>query len=480
MLKLIAPFRVYFNLDSSRIATEPEQFTQFLKQVREEVQNPQGALKGRMHSALAVEINIPPEPQQDEIDARYTSLNTNGSLYLSQRIFTLRFKPSEAGDIEKIYNEALAHADEKTAPYSRNFIPDINAIRIDFYDNTIAILSLELVIDVAHMRKGEHIWDRLDKWTTVLVYHLFRGLYQSHIFPLLLGLSKFSAKHGGFIRDISQYTVFADLAHSATEPYRNLDTRFRLMWVNRTLFYTGQFSVNNWIKPLMENKATAVKIREAELYLHQGNNIAIMPAEMEQKHLDVLWDVMLSAQYYYAAMDVVNVNLVRYIGTTFNSKSSRFLNNIGGDMEDIINSITLLQMNYNDMVMDLQGASQELFQTLEKAWKFDKLVRNVERKMALCKANIAVLTQETGERSRLRTENILKGIAAVNLLFLIVALSAYAALLPEQKQHMLGRIPGLMDLGFIMSSNALAWLGIILIAVFAVMTHCRRNKKHEV
>src|SRR5258708_3623876 len=131
MLKLIAPFRALFSLDSSLIAARPSYFTEFLRQVEKELKNPESGINKKIQPALDVTVNVPVETNDSEIGSRYISLNTSGSFYLSPRIFTLRFKPDAAHDLGAICNHAMTMADEVSGKYSGTFLPDINSLRVD-------------------------------------------------------------------------------------------------------------------------------------------------------------------------------------------------------------------------------------------------------------------------------------------------------------------------------------------------------------
>jgi hypothetical protein len=218
-----------------------------------------------------------------------------------------------------------------------------------------------------------------------------------------------------------------------------------------------------------------VKIREAEVHLNSGNSIIVMPPDMDKRALAQLWDIMLSVQYYYAAMDVVNINLIKYIGTTFNKQTSKNLRRLSRQMETIINRITILQVRYQDFSMELQGIPKKIFQILQKEWDFGVLVGNVHKKLELCKSNITVLNQETNTRNQGRTEIVLTSLTGMGILNLFVELGNYATQLPPERMNMVGKIPGFMDLGFVMSGNALSWIGIIIAIAVVVFTIVNRR-----
>ena len=172
MLRLIAPFRAAFDLDSSLIAAKPADFASFLKFVEDKLGNPQTVADLKIPSALDVKMNIHQNEGDYAVACRYSGFNRNGSQYFLPNIFTLRFKHSGAEAISKICNDAALSADEKVKPYSKYFSPDIGSLQVDLQDNTIAIFSIELIVNRGALSKGEHIWDRLDDWTIHFVQHM--------------------------------------------------------------------------------------------------------------------------------------------------------------------------------------------------------------------------------------------------------------------------------------------------------------------
>lgn len=472
MLKLIAPFRALFSLDSSLIAANPSAFTEFLRHAQRELENPESALKKALNPAAEIAVHVPAEPNDSEIGSRYIGLNANGSLYLSPRVFTLRFGADAGKQLDEIYKYAADMADAVAQKYSRNFFPDLASLRIDLQDNTIATFSLDMVIDRASINKNDYGWNRLDEWTTVLVHFMLAKLYDGCLFPAMEALKNFSDSNCyPYIQSVKDYTIFPDLVGDPQNPHPNLNNRFILMWVNRTLCYNGDYPANQWMKQLMHEHAD-LKIHDAEVHLNAGNSIVVMPETMDKAQLAQFWEINMSAQYYYAALDVVNINLVKYIGTIFNKQTNRGLRRLTRELEAIMNRVTILQVRYHDFSMELQGTARRIFSLLQKEWDFGTLANNVHRKVELCKSNINVLNQETNSRNQGRTEIVLTSLTGMGILNLFVELGNYATQLPPEHRDMVGKIPGFMDLGFVMSGNALSWIGIVIavgVVVFTVM-----------
>jgi hypothetical protein len=161
-------------------------------------------------------------------------------------------------------------------------------------------------------------------------------------------------------------------------------------------------------------------------------------------------------------MNVINVNLVRYIGITSNKYSHTALREITRDTENIINSVTILKVRYNDLLAELSGVPKEIFLALQKEWHFRNILDNMQDKLDLCRINIKTLNVEMQRRNQGRIETVLTGVAGMTIMSVFVELGCYATQIPDNKMAMVGKFPGFMDLGFLLTGNELSWIGIIM------------------
>lgn len=475
MLKLIAPIRMLFSLDSSLIAAQPLEYNNFLRRLHAAFEEPGHPLKSRIHSGLEVEVNLPFRQTGTKVKSRYSSLDDAGSLYVSPRVMTVRFTPQELRQVEQMTRDAMTEADRAVAPFSRLFRPDVRTLSISFHDNSIAILSLDLPMNRAKVGGGEHEWDKLDKWTTHLINEIVFALYPGYLFPLLRAVTAFCHESGPrFVLEIMQYMIFLDLIGDPLKPYSDLEQRFMLMWVNRTLVCGQDYPVNHWTRGIFR-KSGIIRLPNADVHLNWGNNLVLIHDLAKDPQLGTLWEDMQSAQYYYAAMDAVSINLVKYIGITFNRQTSQTLRRLSQVMEIIVNSVTILQVRYKDISMELQGQAREVFNHLQHEWNFETMVANVQSKLDLCKGNLTNLNQETANRNQGRTEIVLTGLAGLSILNLMVELSAYASQVPPENRGMVGDFPGFMTLGFTVPHNVLGWIGIALALAVVVFTGVNRR-----
>jgi hypothetical protein len=161
-------------------------------------------------------------------------------------------------------------------------------------------------------------------------------------------------------------------------------------------------------------------------------------------------------------MNVININLIRYIGITSDKHTTTSLRNVSRDMENIINSVTILKLRYNDLASELTGVPRKIFQTIQKVWDFRNIADNMQSKLELCRTNIKTLSIEMQRRNQGRIETVLTGVAGMTIMSVFIELGSYATQMPVENRKMVGDIPGFMDLGFVLSGNALSWIGIIM------------------
>ena len=458
MLKVNTPFRVFFNLDSSKVAAQPGAFMEFLKKVRAALDDPNTELAKKTHPALDVEVNMPKAKGTDSASSR-----DHGRFFLSPHVLVLRLRPSYREELQKLYDRAAAEADGSVEKFSAMIKPDLDSLFVKVNDNTIAVLSLDMHMDPANIIKGKEGWNRMNEWVSAVIKTMLGELYPLMIYPLLKGLNDFAnLTKDYFFYDISEYKIFFVLVGDPKNPYPDMHKRFIPMKTNLTLCVEeGKYEENRWISSATRTGAT-VRLKEAEIHISDENNLVVMSKNTDMKCLDVLWELIASASYYYIAMNVININLIRYIGITSDKHTTKGLREISRDMENIINSVTIMKLRYNDLASELNGIARKIFNTLQKEWDFKNISDNMQSKLELCRTNIQTLSTEMQRRNQGRIETVLTGVAGVTLVSVFVDIAAYATQLPRESRKMVGDIPGILDLGFMMSGNALGWIGIVL------------------
>ncbi|MEZ0261578.1 MAG: hypothetical protein ACAH80_11255, partial [Alphaproteobacteria bacterium] len=407
--------------------------------------------------ALEVELNLPKAKTTDSSSARDAV-----RFFLSPHVMILRFRASHRAELEKVYAQAAAEADATVEKYSQMLTPDLGSLFVKLNDNTVAIFSLDFSVNEKQHAQSKEGWNRLNEWAGAVVKSMLTTLYPDMIFPLLKGLNEFSnATQDYFVYDVSEYKIFFVLVGDPQNPYPDLHKRFIPMKTNLTYCVEGQPQETRWIGNITRTGAT-IKLKEAEIHISDENNLVVMTPNTDMKCLEVLWELIASASYYYIAMNVININLIRYIGITSDKHTNKGLRVISRDMENIINSVTILKLRYNDLTAELNGVARKIFQTLQKEWDFKNITDNMQNKLEHCRTNIHTLSVEMQRRNQGRIEVVLTGVAGVTIVGIFMDLAAYASQMPPDRRPMVGSLPGFMDLGFIFSGNTLAWIGLIL------------------
>ncbi len=467
----MAPLRVLFCLDSPLVTARPDEYIAFLEALRAEAADPQGGLALALPPGAVFGVNLLAREEAGIPELRYHETDATGHLYASPRVFTLRFQGRESAPIAQMMREAAEAADALIQSYGHWFRFEPEALSLAFYDNTIAILSVELPLE------GDALeWTRLEEWSACWVYQLMLRLYPRHLFPFLQAVERFSASRAPrFALELPRYRMFLYLVGDPDQPRPDLHERFLLMWV-RLIWLRREGERLDPKMQIAASRGDAYLLGETKLCLQMRRSLVLSPALAEKETLGPLWEAMALAEYYCAALDVIGLNLAKYIGLTFNQRTSRALRQLKSDMEIVFSTVATLEVKYQDACNELRGETGALFEHLCACWRIDRLAGRVTAKLALCKGNIDTLHQEASNRNEEQTEMVLLALAGLGILNLMVELSSYAVQVLPESRYMLGSFPGFMSLGFTLSHNTLSWIGIALSLMVVSVTIWRRRR----
>ena len=381
MLKLITPVRVLFNLDSSKIAARPKAFIDFLGKVKTELDDPDSDLAKKTHPALDVEVVLPKAKESDSASARDA-----GRFLLFPHVLILRFRQSYREYLENTYKSAAAQADEAVEKYSQMLIPDFDSLFIKLNDNTVAIMSLDMRLREEAIVRGNEGWNLLNQWADKVIKGMLAELYPLMIFPFLKALNHFSNHtKDHFVQDVSEYKIFFVLVGDPQNPYPDLHKRFILMKTIITFcIERDSYQENRWSSDIIRG-GTSFQFKGNEIHINDDNNLILMESKAVMPQVDFLWRLLESACYYYVTMNVINVNLLRYIGTTSDQHTDRGLRVISRDIENIISSVTILKLRYHDFAAEITATERKLFHILEDEWDFKNIVDNMQSKLEHCR-----------------------------------------------------------------------------------------------
>lgn len=472
-LRLTAPFRCHFNLHNPRVASYKRDYQHFLRDLKNETRHPTKQLLQGFPLYMHVDINIPDEASGE---AKFVSMDENSTSYISPEIFTVSFNTSLFNDADDIFHKAATEASSKCniETIDEHIFPNYDSLKIHIYDNTIAILSLE--IDFS-FEPGSPYWSHLDAWTTYFTESLCKTFYKLYIWPLLCKIFAFStARERSFVLTPDHYYVFLDMEIpeellSIEDPKTNTPP-CTMLWVSRTLIFTSKDHdvLSKWIERALCPEDERIPCDDAWAHLGWGNNLVDLPCKgFDRNFLAPVWEGSHMSQYYYAAADVVSHNLSGFIGTTYSKQSNKNIREVSANMEAVLSSVMILQVAHLDAAGLMQGTSRVIFNRFEQQWDFNGLLENVQTKVDLCKSNVDQLYRVKNQRNQARSELVLTSLAGLGVVNLAVAISGLAYTLKGTDDGKSEDVlPGIIDLGQSLSANTMGWIGIAL-AVIAVL-----------
>lgn len=466
-IRLISPFRCRFNLDYTVVASGGKILDKFFKVIGKDLENKNSSLCKNIPNGIVVRVR----DVENNLGPRYVSAQKSGSLYSSPGYFDVFFDDSLKEEISNICKKSAKEANEKSKfDFSEIVKPNIESLFFSVYGNTIAILTMEIDLDIdPDMASGDK-WHGLDTWTTYFKMQVLDKIYLSKIKPTVQAVSDCAREHlPGFIIPPSEYAIYYDMLENEEISKIRKSAMGQLLWVNRTLICPRGTDTTGWLVKRLDDK-DALDMEMSDAYLFSGNSVIMTHKGREVSNLESLWEGIYTAQYYYAVLDVISKNITRFVGQGFGKKDNNALRQLSRDMEHIINSVTIIQVKYKDIYTELQGFSRRVFKRLETEWDFASLFANVQNKINLCKSNVDRLNQYISQRNQLRVQLVLTIVAGMGILNMMISLSNYAhKLLEEQKLGAENEVFGILNIAASLTPNTLLWIGFV-IACFVVST----------
>ncbi|MES2356238.1 MAG: hypothetical protein V4568_17900 [Pseudomonadota bacterium] len=465
-LRLISPFRCQFNLNSAKMIESGEEFNTFLDRFNRDFRTARQSLFPKVPQGVDIEAMLH-QQKADSKSPRYIELNKAGSLFNSPKYLSISFNSTLHADINKYLQEAAQTADSLCGyVLSDKLSPVWENADIAIYCYTIALFTLDVSIGD---KFGNDDWNKVDEWTTHFVFHLLNCLYKDYIFPALCGVNDY-ADHCSEkrVRSPRDYVVFYDLSNRECNP-----SSTSTLWVNRTLICPPGNMPDNWGLH-NTNTSSVIEVNKTRIHLGWGNNVIETTHTDYARDLSPVWQSMCLAQYYYAVLDVTAKNLKRFVGSTYDKKSNRALRELSQAMDAVVNTVTIFQIEYKDLSMELQGLTKEVFNRLEKTWDFETVFKNVQGKCDLCKSNVERMSADMSQRNNVRVEMVLTTMTGLGFVNLMISISWFGRVLLKEGYQ--SDIVGLLDVGQKLSPSAMVWIGVwlaILVITFVAANRLR-------
>lgn len=332
----------------------------------------------------------------------------------------------------------------------------INNCEIEYFNNTIAILRLDIKIEKPE--NGTQILSFIDKWSTELCSKIIFYVKETeYSFHRKINKDRSYNIANKLFKDVGSFNVFIDRNELDIEETKS---REELLWVTRTLFCekdnTLTSSLEDWTQqPLLTSKKVAVG--KAHIAFCIGNNVVF--GSLSSKEEYAFLTSMSVCSYFYGLNDVINMNLKNIFLKIFcieKTKLSYFKT-----VNKIRNHIVYIENEFSDVLRGLQGTSKLCADHFLSTWEYDKLIDSVQNKKDAVGQAVDLAFREKQDKYSRLLEVVLAAIGGIAVLDFSLNLVAFS----KNEELSQDSIIGLVDAARIASADGMLYSIIIIISV---------------
>ena len=435
--KLLAPVRTDFSIVSEAPIRDPDRYAAFWDEV--------AARKPSLHPLLSDAPGL--SENLDEIRFPHASQHRRSPFnrYQSLESDSLE-RPIHVLEIE-LGKPALAKLTEPSAESS----PALRIERVIWriFDHGISLLEVDIDLgDFVQTIRREQVPVRLkalQQTGVVLGERLARRCTETLLQPLF-----------EWLHDIPASAAYIE---SDTET-RGHNAHGTVLWVTRTLILEPgedthrEAIIRYWLKdtgPAEAHNGTAGQskissekkrieqvVRDDSQHFTQWLNYLFRegsyPADSSRRNDQPglarpfcdAWEGMLHAQFFYGALDIVDLHLTRILAQSFARDSALQIDQLKALLEQNIRKANLLLLQFHDSAKYYKRAVKSELDAILDYWDFETvLVEPVQQKITLCQERLTLLHQKEAARSAIYTDVILLGIGITSIFGTSLALAEY-------------------------------------------------------
>lgn len=162
----------------------------------------------------------------------------------------------------------------------------------------------------------------------------------------------------------------------------------------------------------------------------QSENSAAPSGRAEQPELAKpfcdAWEAMLYAQFFYGALDIVDLHLTHILAQSLARDSSLKVDQLKALLEQNIRKANLLLLQFHDSAKYYKRTVKSELDAILEHWDFETvLIEPVQEKIRLCRERLTLLHQKEAARSAIYTDIILLGIGITSIFGTSLALAEY-------------------------------------------------------
>ncbi|RBW49972.1 hypothetical protein [Marinobacter sp. F3R11] len=419
----------------------------------------------------ASESNIPLLPATDAL-CSFEWPWTNGYGTLAHDSLPKFFQPFDCYDIN---TSDLPDQSENLGRITKDWSGEIEACQLFLYDDTIALLRLDVLIRVDDPTLDDLIASgSLDRTLSdgtgdiyrTLIYPSFQVYCKE--FPRRFGKNKSTPEQE--LRDPNQLTVFKDVRFDSNTAPDN-----HVLWTGRCIVISPDelsHPIGEKLRHWVSYSGSIEDLSHQRHYVGSGN-ILVVDEEPEANRQD--WFRGLSICQYYNAILFIYGSILKssysqltdMLGARRTRNSE--LNRLMGDITLSLDHLEFTRLEFNEARVGVQGDRTDIVEDTCAAWKLDKLITGTLERTDLIRSRIARLLDARKSRVDKTVELILAGIGGVALVELFISLTTTARSLP------IDDFPGILDIFLWLPPNgAIALSSLLLLMIFIYIYLAKR------
>ena len=329
-------------------------------------------------------------------------------------------------------------------------IESINDLFIDYYDNTIAILFIDVGLNF--INDISEAFSKIDKFSVD-----FSCVVINQIKTLEHQLqAKLVSKNESLFKKQKNFNIFFDRKNTSKDIQNGAK---EILWVTRIFFNYDDISTSileDWSQQTELNKKK-IKIGQTKINFSVGNSI--IHNKMTGKEFYSFITSLSTCMYFYVLYDVLNKNLKNL----FNLLSTRekISLTLASQVNKFRNYLEFIDNEFSDFIIGLQGLRKLFANHFLEIWKYYDLVDLVHKKNNIvCKMLDYALMEKNNKYTR-AIQAILAAIGAIAILDFTLNLFSFS----NNAELSNDNITGFIDVARYLSPDLTLYVLIALIFV---------------
>lgn len=405
-LFVVAPIRVDFSLEKSETVFKSSRFFQYWNEVKNKYQRVEGIEKINFYQLNNNSIYD---------DSAYDSLNKT-----ERKIFGLIFTNKANEVLKNIENKEVKN-------FIDLYIKSIETFEIQFYDNTIAIVDMRVILKDIEKEKSKEFTKNSEITIKQIIKEVIKKS-KEFINNFIKILEKEDSKN--IIQKKEDYNDFIDIGKE--------DVSFKLLWASNALIYekedkNKEYILDYWLNDIIEkNKIEEIK-NDTKSYSLKWIKYVFRE---ENEDIEEFWNTMFLSQYYYCVIEIIIYNLRLIINESSKKEQSKFSIKKFFQKDDIITTIKKFEsisntanlhiIEYNDTMKYLSRKNLALFNNILETWTFTNILDNSKNLLSIVKENIDRIYSKISSKNNFYTDILLTAIGFFAIINLVISLNQYS------------------------------------------------------